>query len=155
VSSREYPAHAVAAVAAVVLKDRKLLVIRRAHPPGEGLWAIPGGVIEAGERVLDAAKRELAEETGLTGEPDGILGLTQVIRRDESGAVRWHYLIVLVSFNPETLRGVLKPSGDAADAMWLPLEELLSRNDVAVTTRAVAELLARSGSRLSLSHVIG
>lgn len=153
--SREYPAYAIAAVAAVVMKDRSLLVIKRAHPPGEGLWAIPGGAIEPGERILDAAKRELAEETGLAGEPDGILGLAQVIRRDESGATRWHYLIVLVSFDPESLKGELKPSGDAADATWFPLEELLSRSDVTFTTRAAAELLARGGSKLPLSCIIG
>lgn len=154
-SSREYPAHAVAAVAAVVLsREHKLLVIKRAHPPGKELWALPGGVIEAGEGVLEAAKRELAEETGLEGEPDGILGVAQVIRHDANGMTKWHYVIVLVSFDPEKLRGELRPGGDAAEAAWFHLEELISRNDVSATTKSLAKLLREKALKLPLSCII-
>lgn len=155
-STREYPSSAVAAVAAVVLSEKgELLVVKRRDPPGEGLWAVPGGVIEPGERILDAAKRELEEETGLTGDPDGVLGLAEVIRRDEGGAVKWHYVIVLVGFGAQTLRGELKPGGDAADVSWVPVEELAERSDVSYTTRLLARRVRSGALKLPLSQVIG
>ncbi|MDW8010472.1 MAG: NUDIX domain-containing protein, partial [Sulfolobales archaeon] len=90
---REYPRYAIAAVAAVLLRDGRILLVKRKYPPAIGKWSLPGGVIESGEKLVEAAKRELKEETGLDAEPLGILWILNNIVMDTSGRVKYHYLI--------------------------------------------------------------
>lgn len=79
-------------VSASVWRDGKVLLVQRAKPP-KGIWAFPGGHVEAGEKLQEAAARELREETGMTAEFRGLLGLYDVIRRDENGLLTVHYVI--------------------------------------------------------------
>ncbi len=79
-------------VSACVWRDGKVLLVQRAKPP-IGIWAFPGGHVEPGERLEDAAARELMEETGLTASLSSLLGLYDVIRRDAQGTVTIHYVI--------------------------------------------------------------
>lgn len=79
-------------VSACVWRNGKVLLVQRAKPP-LGLWAFPGGHVEPGERLEEAAARELMEETGLTASFSGLLGLYDVIRRDAQGIVTVHYVI--------------------------------------------------------------
>lgn len=79
-------------VSASIWRDGKVLLVQRAKPP-RGIWAFPGGHVEAGERLEDAAARELREETGMTATFRGLLGLYDVIRRDETGQLAVHYVI--------------------------------------------------------------
>lgn len=79
-------------VSACVWRDGKVLLVERAKPL-RGIWAFPGGHVELGEALEQAAARELHEETGLTARFHGLLGLYDVIRRDASGAVSVHYVI--------------------------------------------------------------
>lgn len=79
-------------ISACVWRDGKVLLVQRAKPP-IGIWAFPGGHVEPGERLEEAAARELAEETGLTAEFTGLLGLYDVIRRDAAGILTTHYVI--------------------------------------------------------------
>ena len=102
-------------VSASVWRDGKVLLVQRAKPP-VGIWAFPGGHVEAGERLEEAAVRELFEETGMSAEFRGLLGLYDVIRRNEAGLVSVHYVIA-------SYLGVAGPeepvaASDAAAAAW-------------------------------------
>ena len=65
-STGKYPDNPQVAVGAIVIRDNKVLLVKRKQPPSEGLWAIPGGRVELGETLQKAAEREVREETGVT-----------------------------------------------------------------------------------------
>lgn len=95
----------------------RLLLIRRGHPPGEGLWSLPGGRIGPGESDSDAVVREVAEETGLTVTPGRLAGAVE--RPGPGGAV-----YVIRDYLAEVSGGTLSAGDDAADARWFTEEEL-------------------------------
>jgi ADP-ribose pyrophosphatase len=117
-----YPGQPLLAVGAVAIHEGRVLLVRRLRPPGQGQWAIPGGKVDLGETLAQAAEREILEETGLriaAGEP---VYTFEVVERDEEGRVRFHY--VIVDLAAEYLGGDLRPGDDAGDARWVAPEEL-------------------------------
>lgn len=142
---RVYPKHAVAAVGAVIVKDNRILLVKRKYPPGRGKWSIPGGVVEPGEKLDRAALRELEEETGLRAKPLGIVWVLNNIVRDAEGRVLYHYVILDVLFDPNSVEGEAKPGGDVEDVAWFDLDEVLARSDVSRTVKKLVEKLRRSG----------
>ncbi len=142
--STEYPRFAIAAVGAVLVKDGRILLIKRGYPPGEGMWAIPGGVVEAGEGIAEAALRELEEETGLRAKPLGVVWVANVVSRDASGKPRFHYVVIDVLFDPQTIEGSPRPGGDAVDVAWIPMKEAIDRSDVTETTKRLLKYLLSS-----------
>ena len=127
-------------VSASVWRDGKVLLVQRAKPP-VGIWAFPGGHVEAGERLEDAAARELAEETGMTARFRGLLGLYDVIRRDANGLLSVHYVIA----SYVGIAGPEEPvaASDAAAVTWADPDDLsaftLAPNiaDAIVTARKI------------------
>lgn len=117
-----YPPRPVLAVLAVVAREGKLLLVRRANPPDQGKWGYPGGRVELGETLAAAAARELAEETGVVAEALEALTTIDVIERDASGAVRFHYL--LVAMRAEWREGEPTPRDDVFAAAWVAPEGL-------------------------------
>jgi ADP-ribose pyrophosphatase YjhB (NUDIX family) len=144
-SSRVYPRYAIAAVGAVMLRGDEILLVRRGYPPGLGKWSIPGGVVEPGERLGEAAKRELKEETGLEAEPIGILWVLNNIVRDEAGRVKYHYLIVDILFDPSTIRGEIRPGGDVTGVSWFKVDEVLTSPEVSRTVKRLIERIEKQG----------
>ena len=117
-----YPDHPILAVGAVVIHQGRVLLVRRLRPPGQGQWAIPGGKVDLGETLAQAAEREILEETGLTiaaGEP---IYTFEVIDRDDAGRVRYHY--VIIDLAAEYMSGELRAGDDAEEARWVAPEEL-------------------------------
>jgi len=108
-------------VSAAVWRDGKVLLVQRAKPP-VGIWAFPGGHVEAGERLVEAAARELREETGLTARFQGLVGLYDVIRRDGAGLVSVHYVIACYLGLAED--GEPVAASDAAAVTWADPESL-------------------------------
>lgn len=119
---REYPRQPVVGVGAVIVDDDRVLLVRRAMEPSRGRWSIPGGVVELGEGLEEALRREVREETGLSVEVVERCAVLDRIYRDEWGRVRYHY--VLVDFTCRPTGGELRAGGDIGEARWVPLSDL-------------------------------
>src|ERR1700722_10724237 len=109
---REYPEQPLVGVGAIIIENSRVVLVKRAHPPLQAQWSIPGGVLEVGELVREAAVREAREETGLTVDP--------------GGRVQYHY--VLVDFLCRRVSGELQAADDAAAVRWFTREELPALN---------------------------
>jgi 8-oxo-dGTP diphosphatase len=109
-------------VLAVVLRDGAALLVKRANPPDQHLWGFPGGKVEPGETVAEAALRELGEETGLSATAGPQLGTKEIIHRDETGALAFHYFLVAVRCENPT--GTPIAGDDAAEVAWVPDAEI-------------------------------
>ena len=141
--AREYPLSPLPGVGVIVLRGDEILIVRRGHPPALGLWSIPGGRVELGETLREAALRELAEECG-TDLQVRLLGVGIVldrIERDSDGRVRFHY--VLLDFVAEHISGEPAAGTDAASARWATLAELRQLPTTANLTAYLEEILRR------------
>lgn len=119
---RMYPETPVPAVGAFILKDGKLLLVKRAYEPGAGKWSVPGGVIELGERTVDALHREILEEVGLRLKQVKLLDIYDAIFKDDEGKIRYHYVIIEFLAEPETID--VKLSDEALEYRWVRLEDV-------------------------------
>src|SRR5579863_6845901 len=119
---REYPEQPLVGVGAIIIENSRVLLVKRAHPPLQAQWSIPGGVLELGELVREAAIREAREETGLTVEPGELLGVYDRVLRDPEKRVQYHY--VLVDFLCRAVGGELQAATDATEVRWFTREDL-------------------------------
>lgn len=120
-----YPRAPVPAVLAVVPDDGgRVVLVRRANPPRAGTWGMPGGKIELGETLFQAAERELVEETGLQATAVMALPPLETLDRDVAGAVRYHYLLVpvLCRLSADSPPPVAASDADAAE--WFDLDAI-------------------------------
>ena len=120
--NREYPQHPLAAVGAVIKNDDQILLIKRRYEPSMSKWSIPGGLIELGERIQEALKREAEEETGLKVEVDKLIDAIDNIVTTEDNKIKFHY--VLIDYLTHPVGGKLTPSNEALDIKWFKSEEL-------------------------------
>jgi 8-oxo-dGTP diphosphatase len=144
---REYPEQPLVGVGSIVIENSRVVLVKRAHPPLQNQWSIPGGVLEVGELVREAAVREAREETGLTVEPGELLGVFDRVLRDGNDRVQYHY--VLVDFLCRRVSGELTAAGDAAAARWFTRDELSALNLAEDTLEVVLKGLARAAQRQS------
>lgn len=112
------------AALAVTLDGSRVLLVQRRNPPDAGLWGFPGGHVEPGETALDAAVRELAEETGVVATPRAYLDNIDLIERGADGALRFHFLLAAVLC--DYVSGDPVAADDALDAGWFPLADVIS-----------------------------
>lgn len=119
---RHYPSHPVPSVGVVVCKGDKLLVVLRGQEPSLGKWSIPGGVVELGETIREAACREVREECGLEIELGEVVEVLDAIVHDDHGGISYHY--VLVDLLAGYVAGELSVGSDIDDARWVTEEEL-------------------------------
>lgn len=143
-SLNEFPQRPVPAVSALVLLRGMVLMVKRRDEPSKGFWSPPGGSLEPGETVLEAAAREALEETGVTVRPVRVVDVRDVILKDPEGRVQWHY--VLFGVLCEYVSGEPFPASDAENARFLPLPEL-AEYEVTATARDALEHVA--GTRFS------
>jgi 8-oxo-dGTP diphosphatase len=136
----DYPAHPRVAVGAVVFKDGCVLLVRRGKPPAEGLWAIPGGSVEIGETLQEAAEREILEETGVQIRASKPIYTFDVIDRDAAENVRFHY--VIVDLVADYVLGEPSPGDDALEARWVSARDI---HNLKVSTTTLKLLKARFG----------
>src|SRR5262249_21760893 len=121
-SSRAYPDRPYLAVSAAIIRDDRVLIVRRARPPAHGLFTLPGGVVEAGETLFEAVLREVFEETALTIEPVGLAGHREVIVRDTDGRVQRHF--VILPFAARWIAGEPRLNEELAEAHWMRPSDL-------------------------------
>ena len=119
---REYPDAPLVGVAAVVIEGDKVLVVKRGTEPDKGLWGLPGGLVELGETLNEAVRREVAEETGLDVEAGEVVGMFEPIRYDEWNRIRYHYIVI--DFLAYRKGGILKAGDDAAEVRWVSPDAL-------------------------------
>lgn len=112
------------AALAVVIRGEEVLLVRRRNEPDAGLWGFPGGHVDLGETVMDAAARELREETGVLARPVRYLTNVDVILRDSDGAVRFHFLLAAVLCN--YLSGEPLARDDVSEAGWRSVADVLA-----------------------------
>jgi 8-oxo-dGTP diphosphatase len=116
--NRTYPARPILAVSAAIIRDGKVLIVRRApRPPAAGLYTLPGGVVEVGETLTEAVAREIREETSLTIEPVALAGYREAISRDDEGRVRRHF--VILPFAARWVAGEPVLNDELTEARWL------------------------------------
>jgi ADP-ribose pyrophosphatase YjhB (NUDIX family) len=119
--SRRYPERPLLGVGAVVFHAGKVLLIERGKEPLKGWWTVPGGLVEVGERLEAAVRRETLEETGLRVKPVAVAALFQRIMPDLDGRTEFHY--VIVDYLCELEGGEVRADSDVAAAGWFTLEE--------------------------------
>lgn len=135
---RKYPDHPLIGVGALIQAGDEIVVVRREHEPAKGLWSIPGGLLELGERLSDGVKREVLEETGLDVEIDRLLDALDNIVYDEKGKILYHY--VLIDYLCRSNQRTLKTSTDVKEARWIKLRDL----DTLRTTKTLKWLLVKA-----------
>jgi len=119
--TREYPPRPIVGIGVAVLRPGAVLLARRGKPPNAGAWSLPGGAQELGETAEDAARRELAEETGLAVGPLLLAATVDSIHRDPDGRVRYHYTIV--DFCARWNGGDPVAGGDISDVAWAAFDD--------------------------------
>lgn len=132
--SREYPTRPICGVGVIVRRDDRVLLIQRGKPPNIGLWGLPGGAVELGESLRDAAVREVREECGIAIVLGAVCEAVDIVTRDAENRVQYHY--VVVDFLAQYASGELRADSDVMDARWVAREEL-GRYDMPKLTRRV------------------
>lgn len=140
---RAYPDRPFLAVSAVVIRDGKVLIIRRAAGVASGIYTLPGGVVEAGETLTDAVVREVREETALEIEPITLAGFRETILHDKENKVSRHF--VILCFAARWLSGEPVPDlSEISEAVWRHPDELKSLK----TTQGLSEIVAEAMAKL-------
>ena len=119
---RGYPDAPLIGVGAIIIERDRVVLVKRAHAPLLGEWSIPGGMLEVGETLRQAAVREVLEETGLHVEVGELLGVFDRIVRDADERTLYHY--VLIDFLCRRIAGEPQPACDAAEARWFTRDEI-------------------------------
>ncbi|MSO67354.1 MAG: NUDIX domain-containing protein [Pseudolabrys sp.] len=141
--NRTYPSRPYLAVSAAVVRDGKVLVVRRARNPALNLYTLPGGVVETGETLIEAVAREVREETSLQVEPVALAGHREAIMRDAQGKIERHF--VILCFAARWLSGEPALNEELDDARWLAPSELSGLR----TTEGLAEIVADAANLLA------
>jgi ADP-ribose pyrophosphatase YjhB (NUDIX family) len=139
---RTHPQRPYLAVSAAIIRDGKVLVVRRARNPALGIYTLPGGGVETGETLMQAVTREVREETALEIEPVALAGHREAIARDAQGRVERHF--VILCFAARWLSGEPVLNEELDDARWLDPAELSGLR----TTEGLAEIVAAAFERL-------
>jgi 8-oxo-dGTP diphosphatase len=140
-TSRRYPTHPLLGVGALIFRRDTILLVERGRDPLKGYWSLPGGLVEPGERLADAVKREIFEETGLFIKPVKVFEIFERIIPDAAGRAEYHY--VLIDYVCKVVKGELKAGDDVSRVIWARrsmLDEVqLTEGTLAVIDRAFHE----------------
>jgi len=137
---RKYPKHPLVGVGAIIFtrsgRRGPILMVERGGQPLKGYWSLPGGLVETGELLEDAVRREILEETGLRVAPVRRFDIFERIMRSPEGRVEYHYL--LVDYVCKVVGGKLRAGDDVSRATWVRRADL-DQYQITEGTRAVIE----------------
>jgi 8-oxo-dGTP diphosphatase len=134
--SRQYPTIPVAGVGAVVFYGEKILLIKRGKEPSKGKWSVPGGGVELGETLYEAARREVMEECSVEIEVERVMDAADNIVKDTKGHIRFHYIIIDLLAKYKS--GEIKAGDDAEECGWFTPAEAAIK-DLTPTLRTMLE----------------
>ncbi len=122
---------------------REVLLVKRSKPPHAGVWAVPGGTVELGETLEQAAEREVFEETAVSVRARGVVHAFDAIERDVARRISYHY--VVVDLLADWLEGEASAGDDAADARWIAVDAMreMSRGELSDETRRLVLRFSR------------
>lgn len=143
--SRDYPERPILCASAAVFRDGRVLLGSRRNPPYDQVFSLPGGLVESGETLEEAAVREVEEETGVRGEIIAFNGWREVIQRDAENRVLRHY--VIASFAARWVSGEGEPGEELGRVMWADEEATRALP----LTNGLSELLQRARGILGLA----
>jgi ADP-ribose pyrophosphatase YjhB (NUDIX family) len=133
---RAFPDRPYLAVSAAIIDDGRVLLVRRARPPVQGVYTLPGGVVESGETLTEAIVREVREETALVIEPATLAGYREMITREPGGRTERHF--VILCFAARLTSGKAEPNDEIEEIRWCRPDEL----DQLETTDGLADIVA-------------
>ena len=123
---RRYPKQPLLGVGALIFtrsgRRGPILLVERGHEPLKGYWSLPGGLVEPGEKLEEAVRREIREETGLRVGPVRLFEIFERIMRDTRGRAEYHY--VLADYVCKVVGGKLRAGDDVSRAEWARRSEL-------------------------------
>jgi ADP-ribose pyrophosphatase len=143
--NREYPKRPLLGVGAVVLRGDKVLLVCRAQEPCKGEWTFPGGLVELGETLREAAERETYEETGIRIRAGEVLEVVDSLVKGSRNRLRLHYSIVDVICR--YLSGSPRPGDDVSEVAWVPMNKALRMPLAGVTAKVL-----KKATKLSSRH---
>ena len=124
--TRKYPIRPHVGVGVLLVRDKTLLLVKRKYNPDAGYWSIPGGHLDLGEKVENAAEREAFEETSFKVKVKKLAGIIDKIMYDDKGKIEYHY--VLLNYFVEQIDGRTNDppnaQDDALDAKFVPFNQL-------------------------------
>jgi ADP-ribose pyrophosphatase YjhB (NUDIX family) len=138
--TRQYPERPIVGVGAVIVRDGKVVLIRRRYEPLKGHWSLPGGTVEVGETLEAALAREMLEETGLVVGIGPLIEVFDRIMRDAEGRVRYHF--VLADYLCWPIGGELRAGSDVDAADWADSRQLAAYELTAKATSVIERGLA-------------
>jgi 8-oxo-dGTP diphosphatase len=144
---RLYPAYPLLAVSIALFRDDEVLLIKRAKPPLEGLFSLPGGLVECGERLEEAARRELWEEVQMKAGPLNFNQHVEIVEHDSEMRVKRHF--VIANFTGTWVSGEGHMNEEVGEILWSAIEAL--RN--LPLTPNLAYVIARAQALLSLGRM--
>jgi ADP-ribose pyrophosphatase YjhB (NUDIX family) len=142
---RFYPVRPFVAASVAVFRGDRVLLAARTKPPADQMFSLPGGLVETGETLQEAALRELEEEVGVKAEIAGFAGQVEVIERDDEGRCRRHF--VVNAFAARWREGEGHPSDEAADVVWAGPREV----EALAITPGLAGILTRAREILEIA----
>lgn len=133
-------------VGALIIERDRILLVERAREPLKGWWSLPGGVVEPGELLDTAVRREVLEETGLIIEPVEVVEIFERILRDQAGRAEYHY--ILVDYICRVSGGALQAADDAGRAEWVAWNDLSQFR----ITEGTLPVIEKAFNRISAIH---
>ncbi len=133
---REFPHNPIVAAGGVVLKNEKVLLVKRQNPPDKSMWSIPGGAVELGETLSEAVQREINEECGIKVDNGQIIAVIDKIYSTEPG-ILYHYEII--DFEFKDFIGTPYPGSDALDIRFFTFNEVINCETVAKSVKELIE----------------
>ena len=151
-SDREYPAHPLVGVGALIHdSEGRVLLIKRKFEPNKGKWSLPGGLMETGEKLIEAGRREVREELGVELDIEGLFHVSEELIRDEAGKTRFHFVLIdfLASLAERDAKVTLNDESESF-AWFAP--EAVAGLDTTENTRGIVQKYLKEKPRKQSLH---